>query len=443
MQFFPETSDAETFALLDTAQTAFDRTWRHVPVSERAAVVGRAGSILRQKAQEYAEYMTLEMGKLIDQSYDEVELSASILEYYARHAEAFLKTQPLPEAPGCLVATEPIGVILAIEPWNFPYYQLARVAGPQLVAGNVVLAKHAPSVPQCALAFARLLEEAGAPKGVWTNLFCTVEQAGQLIDDFRVRGVTLTGCERAGAAVAERAGRQLKKVVLELGGSDPFIVLEDANLEDAVAKAVVGRMTCMGQACVASKRLIIVGKERGEKFLEGFTKAIESLQIGDPADPRTTLGPLVNENILNGLLKQVQGAKAAGARIVTGGQRINRPGYYMEPTVITDISEDNPLFQQETFGPVASLYVVDTEAAAIRIANATKFGLGSAVLTANIEHAKKVAAQIESGMVFINSSAYTAPEVPFGGVKNSGFGRELSELGIGEFVNKKLIRVQQ
>ncbi|KAM0263353.1 hypothetical protein ACHAQJ_001209 [Trichoderma viride] len=438
---FPEISDDEVIAALAVADDCYERDWRFRPVVERAALLSRAAAILRQKSEEYAALITLEMGKLIDQSRYEVTLSAEILEYYATHAEAFLKTYPLPEAPGSVIATAPIGTILAIEPWNFPYYQLARVAGPQVMAGNVVMIKHAPSVPQCALAFARLFEEAGFPRGVYTNLFCSVEHIGKLIDDERIRGVTLTGSERAGASVGERAGRNLKKVVLELGGSDPLIVLEDANFEEAVTQGAAGRLACMGQACVSTKRFIIVGEERGKQYLERLVSIFRQLKLGDPADSSTSIGPIVSENILQGLLGQVEQAKAHGARVVIGGRRCDRPGFYMEPTIITDISEDNPLYKQETFGPIASVYVVKNEEEAIKLANGTPFGLGACVFSENLERAQRVADGINCGMVFINSNAYTGAEVPFGGVKNSGFGRELSELGIGEFVNRKLIRV--
>ncbi|RFU24784.1 hypothetical protein B7463_g11555, partial [Scytalidium lignicola] len=437
----PETSDAEVAAALDIAHDRYENDWSRRSVAERAAIVGRAATILRSKLEEYAAIVTKEMGKLIDQSRWEVMFSADILEYYATHAEAFLESKPLPEAPDSVIATAPIGVILAIEPWNFPYYQLARVVGPQLVVGNVAIMKHAPSVPQCALAFARLFEEAGAPQGVYTNLFCSVSQISDLIDDFRVRGVTLTGSELAGSSVAEQAGRKLKKVVLELGGSDPYIVLEDADLEKAISQSAMARLVNMGQGCVSSKRFIVVGKERGAIFLDGLVKQFESLQVGDPADRSTSLGPLVSERAIQGLLAQINGAKANGARIVTGGKRIDRPGFYLEPTIITDISKENPLYQQETFGPVASFYVVNNEEEAIKLANDTKFGLGSSIWSTNIERARKVADQIESGMVFINSFAQAGPESPFGGVKNSGYGRELGELGIGEFVNRKLIKV--
>ena len=440
LQTYPEITDTSLFQALETAEAQFQE-WRFRPIPERSAIVGKAASILRSKSEEYAGYITLEMGKLIDQSRWEVATSADILDYYASHAETLLKEEPLAEVPGSVVVSEPIGVILAIEPWNFPYYQLARIAGPQIVAGNVVLVKHAQNVPQCALAFARLFEEAGAPEGVYTNLFCSIEQSGLLIDDFRVRGVTLTGSERAGASVGARAGRNLKKVVLELGGSDPFIVLEDAPLESTLDMAVPARLMCMGQACTSSKRFIIVGKERGQKFLDGLVVRFGAANVGDPTESSTGVGPVVSEQALKGLLAQIEEAKAAGARIVLGGNQISRAGFYLEPTIITDISEDNPLFQQEAFGPVASVYIVEDEESAIRVANATKFGLGSSVISADVDRAKKIASKIESGMVCINSPGWTAPELPFGGVKNSGFGRELGTAGIGEFLNKKLVRV--
>jgi succinate-semialdehyde dehydrogenase/glutarate-semialdehyde dehydrogenase len=338
-----------------------------------------------------------------------------------------------------VVETEPIGVILAIEPWNFPYYQLARVAGPQLVAGNVLVVKHAENVPQCALAFARLFEKAGAPVGLYTNIFASHDQIGRVIEDPRVAGVTVTGSERAGSAVAERAGRSLKKVVMELGGSDPLIVLPDVDLEQAVAGALMGRMFNTGQSCVSSKRIIVVGKERGEAFLNAFKSGLALLQAGDPADADTTLGPLSSERALELILDQIRIATDGGAQVVLGGSRIARPGYYLEPTILIGIDEKNPAWTLEFFGPVASYYVVDTEDEAVALANATPFGLGASLFTADLDRGRKLAKQIDSGMVFINQPAWTAPEIPFGGTKNSGFGRELSELGFGEFVNRKLV----
>lgn len=438
---FPLQSDAEVFAALQTADTLYHEDWKHRSVAERARIVGRAAKILREKRDEYAKYPVLEMGKVTRFSYMEVDLVADILEYYAENAEKFLAPQALPGEPGAMLTAEPIGVLLAIEPWNFPYYQLARVAAPQLIAGNVVLMKHAENVPHCALAFAKLFEEAGAPEGAYTNLFCSIDQIASLIDDFRVRGVALTGSERAGTSVGERAGRNLKKAILELGGSDPALILEGASLDLAVEQCVMGRTFNSGQGCVNIKRVIVVGKERGEKMLAALTEQFAAIKVGDPTDESTLLGPLVSERALEGLLKQIDDAKTAGARIVFGGKRVDRPGFYLEPTIVTDIAEDNPLYQQEAFGPVLSFYVVDSEEEAIKLANSSKYGLSSYIFDTDVEHAKKVASRIEAGMVYINSCFVDSPRLPFGGVKNSGFGRELSELGIGEFLNRKLVRV--
>lgn len=443
IQEFPVTTDGEVHAALENAHKAYIQDWRHRSVTERAKIMSRAANLMRERTDELARLATLEMGKQIDHGRAELDLSARILQYYADNAEEFLRSHPIEGSAGAVIATEPIGVIVAIEPWNFPYYQVARVAGPQIMAGNTLIVKHASSVPQCALAIAKLFEDAGAPLGVYTNIYATIPQINTLIEDIRVRGITLTGSERAGAAVAERAGRYLKKVVLELGGSDPFIVLEDAPLEAAIKEAAIGRMLTTGQSCAAVKRIIVVGKQRGHEFLEGLKEIFDGLLagVGDPMEPSTSLGPVFSESGLNDLLQQVEAAREAGATVAFGGKRINRPGFYLEPTIVTDISKDNPLFMQETFGPVASFYVVDSEDEAIELANATNFGLGSSIFSSNITHAKEIARKIEAGMVFINSMIYSGPEVPFGGVKNSGFGRELSALGIHEFVNKKLIRV--
>lgn len=434
-------SDQELEAAVANADKAFRSDWRHRPVSERGKIMSAAAAILRKKSEEYAHYLTLEVGKLIAEARAEVALSADILDYYAQEAENYLKPRVLTESPGAELHIEPIGVLLGIQPWNFPYYQIARVAGPQLMVGNVLLLKHAESVPQSALAFARLFEEAGTPPGVYTNIFASIEQTERLIEDPRIRGVTVTGSERAGAAVAGRAGRNLKKSVMELGGNDPLIVLEDAPMESTLDNALFGRMFNAGQSCVGSKRIIVVGKERGEAFLDGFVQRMASLKAGDPADAATTLAPLASEKALNLLLDQIRLARKEGGKIVFGGERIHRSGFYLEPTVLAGITEENPIHAQELFGPVASFRVVENENEAVHLANATPFGLGASVFTADIERGRKVAARIESGMVFINQPAWTAAQLPFGGVKNSGFGRELSELGFGEFVNEKLINI--
>jgi succinate-semialdehyde dehydrogenase / glutarate-semialdehyde dehydrogenase len=438
---YPELSNSDLELAIANADRIYRTDWRHRAIDERTKIMSKAAVILRERKEEYAHYLTLEMGKLIGEAYAEVDITVGILQYYAKNAQSYLNPKPLPESPNAQVLVEPIGVILGIEPWNFPYYQVARVAGPQLMAGNVLLLKHAENVPQSALALARLFDEAGFPAGVYTNLFASIEQIGRVIADPRVRGVTITGSERAGTAVAERAGRSLKKVVAEMGGSDPLLVLEDAPLEATLDSAVFGRMFNAGQCCVGSKRIIVVGKERGKAFLDGFVKRLATLNAGDPVNPATTLAPLSSEKALNLLIDQIDLAKKGGAKIVLGGNRINRPGYFLEPTVLTDINESNPIYTQELFGPVATFYVVNSEREAIELANATPYGLGASIFTADIERGRAIAAKIESGMVFINQPVWTAPELPFGGTKNSGFGRELSERGFYEFTNEKLVNV--
>lgn len=441
MKTYRGLSDQDLGAALVQAQTTFETEWRDCPVAERASIVGNAASLLRKRCEEYAHYLTLEMGKLRKEAQAEVNLSADILDYYAKKAENYLKPRILPVPWEAKLHLEPLGVLLGIAPWNFPYYQIARVAGPQLMVGNVLLSKHAENVPQSALAFAHLFETAGAPKGVYTNIFASIEQIGKMIEDPRIRGVTLTGSERAGAAIAERAGRNLKKSVLELGGSDPLIVLEDAPVDTTLDNALFGRMFNTGQCCVGSKRIIIIGERRGREFLDGFIQRMASLKAGDPQDSNTTLGPLSSEKALNTLLNQIALAKQWGGKIALGGKRIDRPGFYIEPTVLTDIDHNNPIFTQELFGPVASFHIVKNEEEAIRLANSTPFGLGASVFTADIEYGRKIATKIDSGMVFVNQPVWTSAELPFGGIKNSGYGRELSELGFGEFVNQKLINI--
>ncbi len=441
IQTFPTMSDGELEAAVAKADALYKNDWSQRLIADRARVVSRAAAILRENAEEYARYVVEDMGKIMGLAIAEVNLSADILEYYAKNAETFLQPKHFPGIPGAALVSRPIGTILAIEPWNFPYYQVARVAGPQLMAGNVLLLKHAESVPRCALAFERLLKEAGAPAGVYTNIFADHDQIGRLIADSRIAGVTVTGSERAGAAIAEKAGRNLKKVVMELGGSDALIVLPDAPLDHAVSSAMIGRMFNCGQSCVATKRIIVVGKDRGAAFIEHFVAAAKALKIGNPTDPSVELSALSSERALTGLLAQIEKARAAGAKVLTGGERINRPGFFIEPTVLTEIDAKNPAYREELFGPVASIYVVDSEEDAIRLANDTPYGLGGSVFGADLKRARQVADRIETGMVFINQPAWIAADLPFGGVKNSGFGREQSELGIGEFINHKLIHL--
>ena len=397
---------------------------------------------MRERLPQLAELVTLEMGKLIAQSRGEVALSADILDYYAAHAEDFLAPETLATPQGrAVVESSPQGVLLGVEPWNYPYYQIARFAAPNLMAGNVVMVKHASNVPQCALAFAQLMHDAGLPEAAYTNLFISTDQVARLIDDPRVRGVALTGSEGAGAVVAARAGRNLKKSTLELGGSDAFIVLADADMALAVKQAVAGRMGNAGQACTASKRFIVVDAV-ADAFLDKFQTALMAFQPGDPMDAATTLAPLSSQAALDMLVGQVDAAVAQGARVLMGGARVaGQAGAFMQPTVLTDITATNPAYHQEFFGPVALFFRVADEAAAVALANDSPFGLGGSVFTRDVARGQAVARAIDTGMVFINSAAVSLPELPFGGVKNSGYGRELSAAGIQEFVNRKLIHV--
>ena len=437
---FPECDAAALEARLAQAATCYE-SWRTTGFAERAAVLTRAATILRERTDEFATLITLEMGKLIAQSRGEVALSAAILDYYAQHAERFLAPETLPMQTGtAVVESSPIGVLFGVEPWNYPYYQITRFAAPNLMAGNVVMVKQASNVPQCALAFERLMHEAGAPVGAYTNLFISKDQVAQVVDDPRIRGVALTGSEAAGAVVAARAGHNLKKTTMELGGSDAFIVLEDADLESAVKCAVAGRMGNAGQACTASKRFSVV-EALADKFLAQFKAALAGFKPGDPMEKDTTLAPLSSEEALIKLLDQVQRSVEHGARIVEGGARIERPGAFMAPTILTDIDPANPAYKEEFFGPVALFFRVPNEDAAIALANDSPFGLGGSVFSTDIDRAKRVASRIETGMVFINRPASSSPDLPFGGIKNSGYGRELSGAGIQEFINKKLIRV--
>lgn len=438
---FDTITDAQLTAILDESENCFRNDWSKRSVADRAAAIRRAAEIIRDEQDAIAAIMTREMGKLIGQAIGELHLSAAILDYYADTAAAFLTPKPLLDAPGATLHAQPLGILLAVEPWNFPFFQLARVVGPQLMVGNVVVAKHASNVPQCALAFESVMRRAGVPAGVYSNIFVTTDQIGGVIDDPRVRGVTLTGSEKAGATVAERAARNLKKSVLELGGSDAMIILEDAPFEATVMNALVGKMNNAGQSCVATKRMIVVGEERGKQFLEAMTAAMASLKAGDPLDPATTLAPVSSEGALQGLLRQIEAARAGGATITLGGRRIDRVGSYLEPTILTDVKSDNPVYRQEIFGPVLTFHVVPDETSAIALANDVPFGLGGSVFTADLERGERVALAIESGMAFVNGPTWSTPQMPFGGVKNSGYGRELSQLGFGEFVNWKLVAI--
>jgi succinate-semialdehyde dehydrogenase/glutarate-semialdehyde dehydrogenase len=439
LKSFDELDDDQLEEAIATAESCFNK-WKHTTYAQRAEIISKAATLMRANVDEFAKLATLEMGKRIDEARGEVKFSADILAYYAEHAQTFLAPTKLhPKVGEAHMENSPFGVLFCVEPWNFPYYQLARVAGPHLMAGNVLVVKHAGCVPQCAIAFEKLLIDAGAPKGAYTNLLISHEQSNCLIDDPRIKGVALTGSVDAGRSIAARAGQNLKKTSMELGGSDAFIVLDDADLEKTIPWAVWGRMYNGGQTCCAAKRFIAVDSI-ADKFLAKFKSALSELKAGDPMDEKTTHGPLSTEAALVQLLKQVDNAVAHGATLVMGGKRIDRPGAFMETTILTDIKPDNPAFRDEFFGPVVSFYRVKDEAAAIALANDSDFGLGGSVFTADEARGKRVASGVETGMMFINNIDWSDAELPFGGIKDSGYGRELGNMGIQEFVNTKLVR---
>lgn len=441
LKTFEEFSDQQVDELVARAYGAY-QSWRKTDLAERSGFLHRVANEMQRGSPEFARLATLEMGKRTKESMGELALSANIVEYYAANGEKFLEPQKIEARYGeAEIHYEPLGPLLGVMPWNFPYYQVMRFAAPNLMAGNVVLVKHSSSVPQTAIAIEELFRTAaGGKQGLYTNLLISGSRVGRVVEDPRIAGVSLTGGAEAGRAIAAKAGEKLKKVVLELGGSDPFIVLEDANIEKAVAHAVWSRMLNSGQQCTAAKRFIVV-EPVAAKFLAGFTQALEKLQAGDPMDQRTTLAPLSSEDQAKKLVDQIDEAVAHGAKILLGGKRIDRPGAFVEPTIITDIKPSSPAYREEFFGPVALFFRAKDEAEAISLANDTPFGLGGAVFTENPDRGRRVAAQVESGMVWINHPTLSSPELPFGGVKNSGFGRELSPLGITEFVNKKLVRL--
>jgi succinate-semialdehyde dehydrogenase/glutarate-semialdehyde dehydrogenase len=440
LQRFEDTSEAQLEMSLQQASDCFAH-WRHSSFADRAAILHKAAALLRAQVDAFARPVTLEMGKLIAEARGEVLLSADIIDYYADHGEAFLAPQQLQPAVGqAQIVNSPIGVLFGVQPWNFPYYQLARFAAPNLMAGNVVMVKHAACVPQCAEAFEKLWRDAGAPQGAYSNLRISHAQADRVIDDPRIKGVALTGSFEAGQSVAARAGQNLKKSSMELGGSDAFIVLDDADLDKTVEWALWAKMNNTGQCCVAGKRFIVV-ESLADRILDKLKTALSQLRPGDPMDAATTLGPLSTEGALAKLLDQVQGAVVHGAKLEMGGKRIDRAGSFMQPTILSHIEPGNPAYREEFFGPVALFFRVKNEDAAVALANDSDFGLGGSVFTRDVARGKRVASRIDTGMVFVNHPTWTAAELPFGGIKQSGYGRELSNLGIHEFVNKKLVRV--
>ncbi|MGW8886150.1 NAD-dependent succinate-semialdehyde dehydrogenase [Streptomyces sp. NPDC055749] len=440
---YPEATAAQIQDALAASADAYT-AWRSTAPDDRVALLNRVADLYTERKDELAALITREMGKPVVQARGEIDIVVSIYRYYAENGPAFLADEELTVVAGgsALIRKEGVGPLLGIMPWNFPYYQVARFAAPNLMLGNTILLKHAPQCPESALAMERLFRDAGLPEGAYVNLFATNDQVADIIADPRVQGVSLTGSERAGAAVAEIAGRNLKKVVLELGGSDPFLVLGRADIERAVRQAFFGRFGNAGQACNAAKRIIVVD-EHYDLFVERFTEAVRALEPGDPSDEKTFLGPLSSTAAADGLAAQVEDAVALGAKVHTGGRRIVRPGAWFEPTVLTGVTEQMRAYREELFGPVAVIHRVADEDEAVELANNSPYGLGAVVQCDDEEHALRVADRLEAGMVYVNDAPGSAAELPFGGVKRSGIGRELGKYGMEEFANKKLIRVKR
>jgi len=427
-------------AKLEKAKEAFER-YRRSPFIRRVQLMMGAAELLEREKERLARISTLEMGKLLGAGMEEIMKCARGCTFYAENAERFLADQTVQtDAARSYVRYEPIGPVLAIMPWNFPFWQVFRFAAPALMAGNVCLLKHSANVPQCALAIEDIFLRAGFDEGVFQTLLIESEQTRIVIEDPRVKAVTLTGSERAGSEVGSAAARQIKKSVLELGGSDAFIVMPSADFEAAIKTGVTARTINTGQSCIAAKRFIISAQVY-DRFLSEFVDRMRSLKIGDPLDQATEIGPLASESILLGVDKQVQASIEAGAKLLTGGKRIERPGFFYEPTVLADIPSNSPAYREEIFGPVASFFRASNAAEAVRIANDNSFGLGASAWTKNTDEEKLFISELETGMVFINGMVASDPRLPFGGAKRSGFGRELATEGIREFVNIKTVSI--
>jgi succinate-semialdehyde dehydrogenase / glutarate-semialdehyde dehydrogenase len=441
MRAYPFMSDREMDAALEESAAASVH-WKLTPISERAVLMRQAAAVLRARNEEFAGIITLEMGKLIKEARAEVEKCALVCDFYAAETARFLADEMIgSDATRSFVAYQPLGTVLAIMPWNYPFWQAFRFAAPGLMAGNCGLLKHAPNVPQCAQAIEAVFTEAGFPRGVFRNLFIDTDQAARVIDDARVHAVTLTGSELAGRKVAARAGAALKKVVLELGGSDPFIVLEDADLDLAVGNAVASRYLNAGQSCIAAKRFIVVDAI-ADRFLEQFRVAAEALRPGDPMLPGTTLAPMARDDLREGLHRQVVDSLGQGARAVTGCQPLPGQGWFYAASILDNVKPGVRAYSEELFGPVAIVIRVADEQEAVRVANGTRFGLGGSVWTRDSARGERLALQLECGMSFVNGMVKSDPRLPFGGVKASGYGRECSQHGIREFTNIKTVWVR-
>jgi len=436
-------SEEDVEAALARATETFEE-WQDVPIRKRQQLLENAGEVLRDKEDEYAALMTREMGKTLSSARSEVRKCAWVCDYYAENAAEHLQTErlPGPAHAEAKVSYEPLGPILAVMPWNFPFWQVFRFAAPHLTAGNVGLLKHASNVPGCSEAIQEVFDEAGYPEGVFQSLIIGSGRAEEVIEDDRVKAVTLTGSARAGRSVAKTAGENLKKTVLELGGSDPFVVLDDADVESAAKTGATARTINAGQSCIAAKRFV-VHTDVYDEWLEAFLAEMADLTVGDPRDDDTDLGPQAREDLMEDLHEQVQQTVEEGATLELGGEPLDREGYYYPPTVLTDVPRDSVAACEEVFGPAAAVFEVESEEEAIELANDTHLGLGASVWTQDLERGERVAHRIDAGCTFVNELVKSDPRVPFGGVKESGYGRELAEHGIEEFVNKKTVWVQE
>lgn len=415
------------------------KTWRFESFEKRKNIVKAAAAEMRLQKEYLATLITTEMGKPLRESRIEIDYSANILDYYADHAEEFLKPETLTTEKGdAIVISEPIGALLGVMPWNFPFSQIARFAAPNIMAGNTILLKTASNIPQCGEAFEAIFSKIGAPKGLYTNLLISGKETSALVEDSRIKGVSLTGSEAAGSSIAKIAGEQIKKSVLELGGTDPMIVLNDADLEKVMAGTINGRLSNAGQACTSSKR-IIVQEEIYDSYLAQIKSFVENMKVGNPMNDDTDMGPVSSASALETLLEQVKHSVDNGAELVYGGKQIGTEGSFMQPTILAGLKPGMKAYDEEVFGPVVCLVKVKTIEEALTIANDTIYGLGASIYTENVEIAHDMARKIDSGMVYINKQVSSSPELPFGGTKRSGYGRELSKAGILEFLNKKLI----
>jgi succinate-semialdehyde dehydrogenase / glutarate-semialdehyde dehydrogenase len=443
LEEFPTLDEQGVETALARVRSGFDQ-WRTTSPADRSAVLAKVASLYTEHAEELAALISLEMGKPVREAKGEVKISSMIYAYYADLGPSLLEDERLdvPGAEETVVRKLPVGPLLGIMPWNFPYYQVARFAAPNLMLGNTVLLKHAPSCPRSALRMEELFVEAGLPADAYVNIFATNEQVADIIADPRIQGVSLTGSERAGAAVAEVAGRNLKKVVLELGGSDAFIVLDSADMDATVKSATRGRMSNTGQACNAAKRFVVL-EPYYDEFVAKLTASFAAMVPGDPSDPKTAIGPLSSKTAADTLTEQVENAVAEGATVLTGGHRIDGPGAFVEPTLLADVRPGMRAYSEELFGPVGVVYKVASEDEAVELTNSSSFGLSGSVWSSDLDRAREVAERLDVGMAFVNEHGTTLPALPFGGVKRSGFGRELGPWGMDEFVNKKLVRVSK